>query len=134
MENESPPVPSSPPPLVGAPKPPPLTIQPLASSRRGRGWMIAALLLVVLLLVSLMGNARHFAQSLVGAGGSGRHVHHSLDKVTLEYNRSRNNILVVDINGISSDELLGRSGDSMVTVISDQLRLAGDDSSVKAVI
>ncbi len=96
--------------------------------------MIAAILLAVVLIVSLMGNVQQFAQSLMGKASPSRHFRHNLDKVTLEFNRSHNNIVVVEVNGIISDELLGRGADSMVSLISDQLRLAGEDASVKAVI
>jgi hypothetical protein len=57
--------------------------------------MIAAVFLGVLLLVSLLGNVRQFAQGLVGKASPGRHFRHNLDKVTIEHNRSRNNIVVV---------------------------------------
>ncbi|HUL50958.1 MAG TPA: signal peptide peptidase SppA [Candidatus Nitrosotalea sp.] len=96
--------------------------------------MIVSLFLAILLVASLTGNLRHFAQSMVGRTNTSRHFRHNLDKVTIEYNRSRNNIAVVDINGIITDEVVGRSGESMVSLISEQLRLAGEDPSVKAVI
>lgn len=96
--------------------------------------MIAAVLLAVLFVLSLMGNLQQFAQSLAGRPGTNRHSRHGFEKVTLEHNHSRNNIVVVDVTGIISGELLTRGGDSLVSLIADQLQAAGEDSSVKAVI
>jgi len=96
--------------------------------------MIAAVVLAVLFVFSLMGNFQQFAQNLAGRPGLTRHSRLGLQRVTVENNRSRNNIAVVDVTGIISGELFTRGGPSLVTLIREQLQSAGEDSSVKAII
>lgn len=96
--------------------------------------MIVAIILAVLLGVSLLSNFRYFANALSISGTAGRHAHRWLEEVTLEHNRSKNKIVVVDVSGIITSSPWDRRGSSMVNLIENQLELAGEDRSVKAVI
>jgi protease-4 len=136
MDNDIPPVPrQSPPPLLPA-GPPPLSA-PLSRSRpsrRGLGWMIVAVVLAVLLVVSLMGNFQQFARGLAVRGKLSKPLHQRLEEVTVEHNYSRHKIAIVDVAGIISSEPWDRTGNNLVELISEQLRLSGEDKAVKAVI
>jgi protease-4 len=96
--------------------------------------MLVAVVLAVLLLVSLMSNFQQFLSGVALKSKTGRKAHRWLEEATIEHNRSRNKIAVIDVQGIITSELWGRSGKSMVDYIEDQLDLAGEDVAVKAVI
>jgi protease IV len=136
MDNESPPVPkASPPPLLLPAGPPPLAPLPRSRpARRGLGWMIVALILAVLLVISAMYNFRQFASGFAVRSKMNRPLHHRLEEVTTEHNYSRHKIAVVDVTGIITSEPWDRTGNNLVDLISEQLRLAGDDDAVKAVV
>ena len=124
MENSPPPLDNSPPPLI-----PPL---PLPRPRRkGRGWLIAATVLAVLLVVALLAfNASFFGWSAMRASPTG----HKFQEVVVENNGAGAKILIVDVRGIITSEPWSRSGDNLVTVIEDQLKLAAGEDDIKAVI
>ncbi len=130
-----PPHPSVPPP---PPSPPPV-ITPAApvKSRSGRGWMIAALLLFVLLGISVLGNFTQFIAHSFNfsrlKSASPREVGPNLDEAILEDNKSRNKIAVISVDGIITDTA-DEAGNSMVDLIKAQLDRASDDDRVKAVI
>ena len=96
--------------------------------------MKAAIVLGILLTVSVANHFRHFLSGLAAGAKSGRSTREHLEEVTLENNHTRNKIAVLDISGIISSEPWDRSGNNLVELISDQLRLAGDDDAVKAVV
>ncbi|HEU5397563.1 MAG TPA: signal peptide peptidase SppA [Verrucomicrobiae bacterium] len=132
--------PGAPPPLV---PPPVIAPTPPSPPRRGRGWMIFAIILLVLLVFSwfilvplaasrmfgLRGNFnRGFAAVSSHQGGP------RLDEVVLDNNESHNKIAVVTVNGIITSHTADQAGNTMVDVIKAQLDRASDDRSVKAVI
>lgn len=124
--------PAAPPPLL----PKPVTVQP--GRRTGSGWKIFALTCLVLFLVSLVFNPLHFIGEMF-SGGSGtftgqQKVGPHLEQGYLEYNSSRNQIVVIPVEGIISAQNYGRSAYTMVDLIEDQLDRAARDSSVKAVV
>jgi protease-4 len=132
------------PPLGASALPPPLPPRPVilpnpspAASRSttGRGWKIATLILALVLAFSLLSN---FAGLLLGlfAGGSGGPLgmEGRLQEVTVEHNRSANKIAVIPIEGIITSSAADSGGYSLPHLIEDQLKLAGKDDSVKAVI
>src|SRR6185436_5673945 len=87
-----PPLPPLPPPPVMAPPPPP------RPSRRGRGWMIFAFVLIVLLGISVLMNLGHMVESLFTIKGVRTHtVGPRLDEVVLEDNDASSKIAVVPI-------------------------------------
>jgi protease IV len=123
------------------PPPPVITPPPPARPRRNWGWMIAAIVLIVLLCFSLLGN---FVQALSHAIGGGfnrgfssstaREVGPRLDECILENNRAHNKIAVITVDGIITSHSLDQAGNNMVDVIQAQLDRAADDKRVKAVI
>jgi len=132
------PPPLQPPPIIAAPQP--------AKPRKSRGWMIFAIILVVLLMFSLLGN---FAQAISHALGgitpggfnngfasrSLREAGPKLDEVLVKDNGARSSkIAVVTVDGIITSHQADQAGNNMVDVIRAQLDRAADDARVKAVI
>jgi len=107
--------------------------------RRGTGWKVFALILLVLLILSLSVNFRQAARSLV-KGKSYRGANTTsgprLEEVTVKESpvSSTNKIVVVPIQGVISGDAMQQSEYSMVTVVKEQLKLAKEDDSVRAVI
>ena len=128
------PPPSFTPPPVIAPPPP-------TKPRRSWGWMIFAIILLVLLAFSLLGN---FAQALSHAIGGGfnrgfktssaRDIGPKLEECLLEDNDAHYKIAVIEVDGIITSHTADPAGNNMVDVIKAQLDRAKDDSRVKAVI
>jgi protease-4 len=138
MDDAIPPV-TPPPPAY--PPPPPLIVPPSQPrpQKRGRGWMVFAIILIVLLCLSVLLNFGLFAGSVARVSGS-RSVGSSrvagprLDETILEDNRASAKIAVIDVNGIITGSPLNQEGYSMVDVIQAQLDRAQEDNRVKAVI
>jgi protease-4 len=143
MDMETPPLPpnSMPPPLM---PPPIITAPPPVKPRKSRGWMIFAIILLVLLAISLFGNLTQFVSRAITSGFSSglksgfrattRDVGPRLDECVLEDNDSPRKIAVVTVDGIITDHTVDRAGNSMVDVIKAQLDRAREDKRVKAVI
>lgn len=126
MENNAPPVYGALPPLI-----PPTAPQP--PQRRGRGWMVVALVLAAMLIFMLVSEFTHFTHGLTGVTGgtaAGRY----LDEAVVENNRSENKIALIDVDGIITSQVWDGSGRNMVGRLTDQLKAAARDKSVKAVI
>ena len=121
--------------------PPPVIAPPPPKPRRSWGWMIFAIILLVLLAFSLLGN---FAQALSHAIGGGlnrsfktssaRDIGPKLEECLLEDNDARNKIAVIAVDGVISGGTADAAGNSMVDVIKAQFNRAKEDSRVKAVI
>ena len=120
-------IPAGPPPRIGMPPSPP-------PPRRGKGWLLVAIVLAVLLVISLFGNLRQVVRGIATGTKTGRQTHTHLEEAIYENNHSKNKIALLDVNGIISSEAWDRSGNNLVDLISDELRLAGEDDSVKAVV
>jgi len=120
-------IPANPPPLITPPPPP-------RPPRRGNAWMKIAIVLGILLVFSVLSNLQHLVHVVTVRAKSGRQAREHLEEVTFENNQSKNKIAVLDITGIISSEPWDRSTHSLVDLISDQLRLAGEDDSAKAVV
>jgi protease-4 len=138
MDDAIPPATPPQPPYV---PPPPVIVPPNAPrpQKRGRGWMIFAIILVFLLGLSMLVNLSHFAGSVVRGSGSrgmgqAREAGPKLDETILEDNHASAKIAVIDVNGVISGSPVSQEGYSMVDVIKAQLDRAQDDSRVKAVI
>src|SRR3954452_3656450 len=107
----TPPPSAAPPPVM--PPPPPVIIPSAPSPQRkgGRGWMVVALILLVLLVFSFLSNVGHYAKNLVSSGG--KHIHSSgprLEEVIVEDNDAANKIAVVDIQGIITSRVIDGGG------------------------
>jgi protease IV len=120
-------IPANPPPLIAPPPPP-------SPPRRGNAWLKIAIVLGILLVLSILSNLRHMVHVVTLKAKSGRQAREHLEEVTFENNQSKNKIAVLDITGIISSEPWDRSTHNLVDLISDQLRLAGEDDSAKAVV
>jgi len=139
MENSSFSSPGVPPPLT---PPPIITPPPAAKPRKSRGWMIFAIILLVLLAFSLLGNFTQFISHAFSSGFSrgsfrtsmAREVGPRLEECLLKDNDARSKIAVVTVDGIITDNARDQAGNSMVDVIKAQLDRAKDDDRVKAVI
>jgi protease-4 len=133
--NDIPPIGSTPPPPFN---PPPVIISGVPTRpRKSRGWMIVAIVLLVLLALSLFGNLSQWVSGLVpmkmahmGGSSSGPR----LDETILEDNDSANKIAVVDVEGIITSRAMDQGGLTMVELIKEQLKRAGEDDRVKAVL
>jgi protease-4 len=128
-----------PPPL---PPPPVLAPSPAAQPRRSRGWMVAAIILMLLLGLSMFGNLTQllagmlsFRHGIRSEGfGSVRDVSPKLDECMLENNHSFNKIAVITVDGIITSHERDEAGNNMVDVIQAELDRASEDRKVKAVI
>jgi protease-4 len=129
--------PSAPPPSF---TPPPVIAPPLPPKpRKGRGWMIFAIILLVLLFISLFGNLTQFVSRMLSFNNGfkpsmARDIGPKLEECVLEDNDARNKIAVVEVDGIITSHEADPAGNSMVDVIKAQLNRAKDDSRVRAVI
>ena len=118
-----------PPPIMGAFAP--------ARPRKSRGWMIAALVLLVLLTLSLFGNFSQWLGGLMpmkvsrlGSSSAGP----QMDETILEDNDSANKLVVVDVSGIITSRALDQGGLTMAAKIKEELKRAKEDNRVKAVV
>ena len=134
------PQPAPPPPPPSFNRPPPI-IAPLPAprpARRGVGWMITAIVLVVLLMMSVLLNFSQLFRSSVGRRVSpyrAMEVGPRLEEITIkEGTLGDKKIAVIPIEGIITGQVMEQGGYSMVTVIKDELRRAEKDRDVKAVI
>jgi len=109
---------------------------PPAPRRGGRGWMIVALVLLALLLLSVFGNLSQFTSSVVHVKGGRTHATAGprLIEAVLEDHDAINKIAVINVDGIISSRAIDQSGFTMVDLIKAQLALAQEDRRVKAVI
>ena len=123
-----------PPPIIPATPPPLITPPPPRPPRTGTAWMKLAIVLGILLVLSVLSNLRHVVHGASLRAKSGRQVREHLEEVTFENNQSKNKIAVLDIAGIISSDPWDRSTHNLVELISDQLRIAGEDNSAKAVV
>jgi protease IV len=129
----------APPPL----SPPPIITPPPPKPRRSRGWMIFAIILLVLLAFSLFGNFTQFVSRALNfnggfsrnfGSGEAREIGPKLDEYVLKDNDSHNKIAVITVEGIISGTAVDQAGNDMVDLIKAQLERAKDDSRVRAVI
>ncbi len=135
-------VPPSPPPPPPTYTPPPVIAPPPPSKpRKSRGWMVFAIILLVLLFISLFGNLTQFVSRMLTFNNSygfrptmARDISPKLEECLLKDNDARNKIAVVEVDGIISGQTADPAGNSMVDVIKAQFNRAKEDSRVKAVI
>jgi len=137
--NELPPLnppPGTPPPSPATP--PPVIVPPARSHppRKGRGWMIFALILLVLLGISVLFNLGQFFESIITIGGLPSHhsVGPRLEEVVLEEHGGGHKLAVVPVVGIITGQMIDQAGYNMVDVIKAQLKRAEEDEKVEAVL
>ncbi len=97
--------------------------------------MVVAIILIVLLAFSLLGNFSSIMSNLVMSKGKHvRSVGPKLEEVITEDNDASDKIAVIDVQGVITSHALDSGGYGMVELIKAQLKHAEDDSKVKAVI
>jgi protease-4 len=133
--------PTTPPPPPAFNPPPPVIVPPgqPRPAKRGRGWMVFAIILLVLLALSMLVNMSQFARRVMHAGGARsvtntRYAGPRLDEAIVEDNGAKSKIAVIDVKGIITSSPVNQQGYSMVDVIKAQFDRARDDQRVKAVI
>ena len=106
--------------------------------RKSRGWMVFAIVLLVLLCVSVLLNFGQFVSGLMPMRaarlGATETVGPKLDEVLLEDNDASSKIAVIDVDGIITSRAVDQGGYNMVELIKEQLKLAKEDDRVKAVL
>ena len=117
--------------------PPPVIMPPAATppSRRGRGWMIFAIILLVLLAFSVLGNFSSLLGSLFYP--KAKHMRAAgprLEEVITEDNDASDKLAIVEIDGIITSRTVDPGGHNMVDLIKAQLKRAEEDPKVRAVI
>jgi protease-4 len=127
------------PPTLASPPPPVITPPPPAKPRKGWGWMIFAIILLVVLMFSLLINFTQFISHALSfnrgfTSGVTRDVGPRLEECLLKDNDAHNKIAVVTVNGIITGHATDQAGNNMVDVIQAQLDRAKEDERVKAVI
>ncbi len=140
MENDVPPPnppasPATPPPPPPLPPRPAVNPAPIILERKpaGRGWIIATIVLAIILAFTLISKmVGTVMESIASAEGMGGSPH--LLEVSLENNASSDKIAVIPIEGIISSASFDGNGYSMAELVEDQLKLAGEDDQVKAVL
>jgi protease IV len=111
--------------------PPPAARPP----RRGRGWMIAAIILLVLLGLSVLSNIGHFLGGFASSGGLRPHeVGPRLDELVIEDHDAVNKVALIEVTGLITGRSFDSGGFSLVEVVKAQLKRAEEDSKVKAVL
>lgn len=133
MDENLPPLASPPPPPPNSWPPPPIIPTPAAKAAKksGRGWKIFSILLLIALGFSLLSNLSHFGHVSNGAVQRGTQ---PMNEIILENNRSENKIAIIDVDGIITSSPMDHTGRSLVESIDDQLKNAGRDAAVKAVV
>ena len=137
MDENLPPFGNPPP---STPPPPPLAPPPIISPgskparKTGRGWKVFAVFLLIALGFSLLSNVRHVGHDIITPGRAVQQGEEPLDEIVLENNRSKNKIAVLELEGIIISSPLGRTGRSIVESIQAQLKTAGRDPNVRAVV
>lgn len=125
-QSVNPPPPLNPPPVIAPPPPP---------ARKSRGWMIFALVLLVLLIFAGVVIVSQFVHGLVPmAMNSYRSATGPrLEEVMLEDNGAPNKIAVIELDGIITSANL--NGDyNLAELVKAELKRAQDDSKVRAVV
>lgn len=114
----------------------PPTVPP--APRRGKGWMVVALILLVLLGFSMLLNLNHFFTGLTHGRGATRYGLRTsgpkLDEVLVEDHEASDKIALIEVSGIITGHAREQGGYDMIEVIRAQLDRAKADSDVRAVL
>jgi protease IV len=127
----------------GGPQPPPMAPPPVIApspSRpaKSRGWMVVAIVAIILLCVSVfvifVQSVSHSINFSNNFPASAREAGPQLEEDIVKDNNSDNKIAVITVDGIITSHQGDEAGNDMVEVIKAELEKAKKDSSVKAVI
>src|ERR1700733_13443312 len=128
--------PGAPPPM---PPPPPVIMALPAKPAKSHGWMIVAIILIVVLCISLFINfVQGVSHAIRLSGNFGTTPQNEagpqLQETILKDNQSDNKIAVISVDGIITSHDSDESGNNIVDVVKAELEAAKKDSSVRAVI
>jgi protease-4 len=119
--------------------PPPVITAPQPRPGKSRGWMITAIILIVVLCLSLLINftqAVSHAMHVTGNFGATpqNEAGPQLQETMLKDNHSDNKIAVISVNGVITSHDADESGNNIVDVVKAELEAAKKDDNVRAVI
>jgi protease IV len=128
--------PGAPPPI---PPPPPVIMALPAKPAKSRGWMIIAIIFIVLFCFCVFIIFAQFVSHAMRMPGNFGTVSETeagpqLQEAVLKDNHSDNKIAVVKVEGVISEGQTDDSGNNAIEVIKTELEAAKKDSSVRAVI
>ena len=121
------------PPIQPPGAPPPIIVNPPPQRRGGRGWMVLSLILLGILGLMMFGSLMSFLTGM-GQPMTGTQSGRFFEEITVENPGAPDKIAIVDVRGMITSEPWNPDGRGMVDLIADQLRVAAEDSSVRAVI
>jgi protease-4 len=126
--------PGTPPPMA---PPPPVITAPPPRPGKSHGWMIVAIILIVVLCLSIFINLTqfvlHHVSSNLGATSESE-AGPQLQETLLKDNHSDNKIAVISVDGVITSHDDDESGNNLVDVVKAELEAAKKDSNVRAVI
>ncbi len=123
-------VPPSPPVIP----PPIISGRPSQRTGSGRGWRIFAVILLVLFVITFLGNHLSDGRVAVKSHRFGHKLDRPLEEIVVEEKNSAAKIALIEINGVISSESMDRNGLTLAELVSAQFKAAADDHQVKAVI
>jgi protease-4 len=136
-----PPPPPAVPPLPPPPGPftaPPPRIVPTPTAppkKSGRGWMVLALVLFLLLLISVFANFGQLVTSVTNLSPPSRYAAGPrMEEVVLKESRSENKVAVIPVEGVITSQQIDGTAFNQVDVIKAQLQRAKKDDDVSAVV
>lgn len=109
---------------------------PKRPPRRGTGWMVLSLILLVVLAFSVLLNLSSLSRMVLSASG-GRGAFEAgpkIQEVLLKDTPSSQKIAVIELNGLITGQAIDPAGFGLVEVIKAQLKRAAEDSRVRAVV
>lgn len=114
--------------------PPPIIYAAPQKSGCSTVWRILALIFLALLVISVFGHLISFSRAITPHSHTGTDKDRSLDEVVIQSTNSENKIAVINVDGIITSRDVDHSEMNLPDYISEQLKSAGRDSDVKAVI
>jgi protease IV len=111
-----PPLPPAPPPVIAS-----ITMPPAPPRKGSTGWKVLSLILFILLVLIIFGRAV-------------THKPHNLEEVIVEKGHSSDKIATIEVSGVISGSEIDQSGVSLPDFIKEQLKEAGLDDDVRAII
>lgn len=136
MDDQAPNAPPPPPPAASTMPPVILPPDPKRPPRRGTGWMVLSLILLVVLAFSVLLNLSSLSRMVLSASG-GRGAFEAgpkIQEVLLKDTPSSQKIAVIELNGLITGQAIDPAGFGLVEVIKAQLKRAAEDSRVRAVV
>ena len=113
-----------------------VTPPPAPKPKSGGGWKVFAIILLVFLMISVFYNIGSFFSGLleVSDGAAMHGAGPRLTEVVREDNDAADKIAIIDVSGIIMSGAMDSGSFDMVDIIRAQLKRAGKDNRVKAVI